>query len=325
MRRRAVFARSWLLLCLLPAQAGCSGIGLRRNLDHGAPTFEQAARIQQLSEHAQEAIDRRDFEHARLALLQLVAQSPESAEFQQKLAKVLQLEGRLAEAEACYRIALQRDPDYPEALIGLGQVEAQRADTASALKRFETAIEIDPHRPEAHYSLGRVLEALGRTDEALAEYFRAVEVESNNPDVSLRIAAIQLARNQPDQALSRLDRVVEFAAENAAAHELRGRTHLTLRHFPQAIDDYRKAASLLPNRPELYYQLALALEADHRPADAFRAAEQALRLSPDFADARGLSKRLALVVVSPSSDSRLRPGQRPAIRQADEAPAQPSR
>jgi len=324
MQRRAVGAKSWLLLSLLSTQAGCSWIGVRRNLDHGAPTPEQAARTQQLSEHAQEAIDHRDYEHARRALLQLAAQAPDSAETQQRLGTVLQLQGRLPEAEACFRVALQRDPDYAEALVGLGQVEAQRGDIASALKRFETAIEIDPHRPEAHFSLGCVLQAIGKTDEALAEYFRALEVESNNPEVSLRIAAIQLARNQPDQALSRLDRVVELAADNAEAHDLRGRAHLTLRHFPQAIDDLRIAASRLANRPDVYYQLALALEADHRPADAFRAAEQAVRLAPDFADARGLSQRLALVV-APAGNTRVRPGPGPGARPDGEPPAEPAR
>jgi len=323
MLRRAVIAEWGLLLSLLSAQAGCSWIGLRRDLDRGTPTPEQAARTQQINDQAQEAIDRGDYEQARLALLQLLAQAPASAETQQRLGTVLQLEGRLPEAEACFRAALHRDPDYAEALIGLGQVEAQRADTASALKRFETAIEIDPHRPQAHFSLGSLLEAIGRTDEALAEYFRALEFESSNPEVSLRIAAIQLARNQPDQALSRLDRVVEVAANNAEARDLRGRAHLKLRHFPQAIEDFRAAASHCPDRPDLYYHLALALEADHKLADAFRAAEQAVRLAPDFADARGLSHRLALAV-APAGRTRTRPGPSPGPRRDGEPPAPPA-
>jgi len=324
MRRRAGIAECWLLLSLLTAQAGCSWIGLRRDLGHAAPTPEQTARTQQISDQAQEAIDRSDYEQARLALLELATQTPDSAETHQRLGTVLQLEGRLPEAEACFHAALKRDPDYAEALIGLGQVEAQQSNTASALKRFETAIEIDPHRPKAHFSLGCLLEAIGRTDEALAEYFRALEYEPNNAGVSLRIAAIQLARNQPDQALSRLDQVVELAADNAEAHDLRGRAHLKLRHFPQAVVDFRAAASHLPNRPDVYYHLALALEADHKPADAFRAAEQAVRLAPDFADARGLSQRLALVV-APAGKTRVRPGPSPGTRPIGEPPAEPAR
>jgi tetratricopeptide (TPR) repeat protein len=305
MRRRAVIARWVLVLCLCSAQAGCGWFGLRRRLNHDAPTPEQVARDQQISEHAQELIDRHEYEQARLELLRLATQAPASAEAQQRLGMVLQLESRLPEAEACFRAALQRDPDYVEALIGLGQVEALRGDDVAALKHFESAVEIDPHRAGAHFSLGRLLESLGRTNEALAEFFRALEFEPNDAEVSLRIAAIQLARNQPDQALSRLDQVVELAPKNGEARDLRGRARLSLRQFTQAIEDFRAAANQFPDRADVYYNLALALEADRKPADALRATEYALRLAPDFAAARGLSQRLALAL-APAGKSRLR-------------------
>jgi cytochrome c-type biogenesis protein CcmH/NrfG len=48
----------------------------------------------------------------------------------------------------------------------------------------------------------------------------------------------------------------------------------------------------LPNRADVYCQLALALDAANRRSDALQAAEQALRLAPDSADARGLTERL---------------------------------
>ncbi len=319
MGRRAPNAGWGLLFWLLSAQAGCSWIGLRYGFDHGAPNPEQTARNQEFSEHAQEAIDRGDYERARLELLRLATETPTSAEAQQRLGMVLQHEGRLAEAEACFRAALQRDPDYVEALIGLGQVEAQRGEVALALKHIEAGIEIDPHRPKAHFSLGLLLESQGKTDEALAEYFRALELEPNNADVSLNIAAIQLARSQPDQALSRLDQVVELAPENGEARDLRGRAHFTLRHFTQAIDDFRAAAIRLPNRADIHFRLALALEAGHKPADALGAAEQALHLAPEFAEARALSQRLALASV-PTDSSRRR-----SKLSEGEPPAEPAR
>jgi tetratricopeptide (TPR) repeat protein len=319
MGRRAPNARWGLLFWLLSAQAGCSWIGLRNGSVRGALNPEQTARNQEFSEHAQEAIDRGDYKQARLELLRLANEAPTSAEAQQRLGMVLQLEGRLEEAEACFRAALQRDPDYVEALIGLGQVEAEHGEVVLALKHIEAGIEIDPHRPRAHFSLGRLLESQGKTDEALAEYFRALELEPNNADVSLNIAAIQLARNQPDQALSRLDQVVELAPENGEARDLRGRAHFTLRHFTQATDDFRAAVTRFPKRADIYYRLALALEAGHKPADALRAAEKALHLAPEFADARALSQRLALAAL-PTARSR------PRSNFGDgEAPAEPAK
>ena len=45
MRHPAYYARWLAMFWLLAAHAGCGGIGLRRNLDHGETTPEQAAQI----------------------------------------------------------------------------------------------------------------------------------------------------------------------------------------------------------------------------------------------------------------------------------------
>jgi tetratricopeptide (TPR) repeat protein len=291
MRRGLSIAVWGPFLILLEASAGCSWITRRGDI-YDAPSTEQASRDQQISERAQAAIDRGDAEQARQELLQLVAQAPRSAEAHHRLGKVLQLQGRLNEAEACFRRALELDHDYVGALIGLGTIAAAKGDPHSALKRFETAVEIEPHDAEAHFACAQVLETMGRVDEALAAYFRTLEFNPLHPEVSQRIAAIQLGRNQPDQALARLDQAVELAPEDGEVRLLRGRAHLALRHIPQAIADLLMAVDRLPNRADVYYHLALALDAAHQTTDALRAAEQALRLAPDYADARDLSQRL---------------------------------
>lgn len=293
MRRRAVVA-AWVLTVglALANNAGCAGLGLRGRNRSSETDPQQADRIQQISERAQAAIDRGDYEHAESDLVNLVDQEPDSAEALQRLGTVLMLKHQLAEAEACFQAALARDRDYVEAILGLGQVEAERGDTASALKRFELAISIDPRRPKAHYLVGRVREATGQTDQALASYFRALEYDANDVPSIVRIAAIQLARTQPDQALSRLDQAVELAPLDGEARALRGLAHWKLHHLPEAIADLRAAAERLPDRPEIYYNLALVLEADHKRLDAQSAAEKALRLAPSDAAVRQLSERL---------------------------------
>jgi tetratricopeptide (TPR) repeat protein len=293
MRRRAVIAAGRLLIGLsLASSAGCAWLSVRGRDDRMPRDPQQVERIQQISERAQAALDRGDYESARGDLLQLVQAEPDSAEAHQRLGAVLSREGQYSEAESCYRAALARDHDYVEALIGLGDVEARRGDAASALKRFESAIEIDPHRARAHLSMGRMREAVGQTDEALAAYFRALEFDANNSEVTLRIAAIQLARNQPDQALCRLDQVVELSPNDGEARDLRGLAHWKLHHVPEAIADFQAATQRLPGRADVFYHLALALEAGNQRTDALRAVEQAVRLAPGDAAVRGLSERL---------------------------------
>jgi tetratricopeptide (TPR) repeat protein len=285
---------AWVLTSgvALAQTAGCNWLSLRHRDDSRPIPPQQLERIQQISERAQAAIDRGDYEDARSDLVQLVNEEPDSPEALQRLGTVLMLEGRPAEAESCFHAALARDHDYVDAMLGLGQIEVQRGDAVTALKRFDMAISIDPRRPRAQYLLGRAREAVGQTDEALASYFRALEFDANDVQSMSRVAAIQLARSQPDQALARLDQAVELAPGDGEIRALRGLAHRDLRHIPEAIADLRAAAQRLPDRPDIYYNLALVLEADHKPADARSAAEQALRLAPTDSAVRQLSERL---------------------------------
>jgi tetratricopeptide (TPR) repeat protein len=287
MQRWAVIAGCGAALLAL---AGCAFV--RTGRDQPAMSAAQSARWQELSELAQTAIDHHDYVRAQGTLEQLVAEAPNLAEAHQRLGLVLQSQGRLPEAEAAYRRALDLDAEFVDALIGLGEIEAQSGHTDMALKRLDTAIEIDPHQARAHLAEGRILESLGRTDDALAAYFRTLQLDPAAAPVILRIATIQLARNQPDQALARLDQALEFLPDDPEAHYQRGRVHLALNHASPAISDLKFAASRFPQRADVFYQLAVALGADHKPGEALKAAEQALKLAPNDPAARDLSRRL---------------------------------
>ena len=137
-----------------------------------------------------------------------------------------------------------------------------------------------------------MLESLGKIEEAQAAYFRSLSTDPLLTEASRRIASLQIARNEADQALARLDQTLESTPGDAEALLLRGRAHLVLGHVAPALADLKAAAVRLPNRPDVHFNLALALEAARQPGDAFKEAQQALKLAPDYADARDLSQRL---------------------------------
>lgn len=292
MGRGARIAVFGLALGLLLGFSGCSWPGARRTSLRDALSPERAERVQAISERAQAALDAGDLDLAEREFRQLVALSPKSPEGYQRLGKVLMLRERPDEAGVNFEKALTLDPDFVGALIGLGEIEAARGDSQSAVKRFETAVEIEPRDAAAQLALGRELEAKGKADEALAAYFRALENDPFSIEASRRVASIQLARDDADQALARLDQTIEMAPADAEVLLLRGRAHLALRHVPEAVADLRTASLRLPQRPDVHFFLALALDAASRPGDALKSAEQALKLAPDYADAQSLTERL---------------------------------
>ena len=292
MRRGAVIAvKKIALLALALAMPGCAGFHPFRGAKSRAASVQwRSAQCQELSRKAQGAIDRHEDAEAVTLLQQLVAMEPNSAEAHHRLGRVLQTQGRLAEAEAEYRLALGFDHEYVAAMTRLGSIEEAKRHPEAALNRFDEAIEIDPNQADAHLRRGRALEEMGRTEEAMAAYFRTLEFAPNSTEARLRVATLQLDHGEPDQALARLDTLTEQDPENAEARHQRGRAHLALNHLPQALDDLKFAASRLADRPEVHYHLAVALAADHETKAALEAAGRAL--APNYADALILTQRL---------------------------------
>ena len=284
MRRRAVVAVGLAGLAL-----GCAGLPRRAV---APPSPERAAAMQATSQAAQDAFDHNDFPRAEEQLEQLAAEAPRSADVHNRLGRVLLAEGRAADAEAAFGRALAIDPHYVDALIGLGQAALATGRFAEALRIVDQAIELEPPLAEAHLARGRALEALGRPGDAQAAYFRAVETDPTLATASLRIAALQLDQGRFDQVLARLDGVVELTPEDPEARFLRGRAHLALRETAQAVDDLTFASQRLTNRPEVFYSLALALDAVQKSGEALKAAERASTLAPGWAEARELSAKL---------------------------------
>jgi len=102
---------------------------------------------------------------------------PDHAEAHDGLGVVLRELGRAADAEACHRHALELEPDFAGAHCNLGcaQFEMGRAEEAEAC--FRRAVALDPDIAVAHNNLGAVLRALGRGGEAIDCYRRASALE----------------------------------------------------------------------------------------------------------------------------------------------------
>jgi tetratricopeptide (TPR) repeat protein len=288
MRPRIVIAG---MIAAVALSTACAGPGSRRpDRDGTMPANTELRRA--LNSEAQEALDANENERALGVLEQLTVIAPKSCETQNRLGKVWRNLGRLDLAETSYRRALSLDPHSADALIGLAGVEFQQGRLQEARGHLDTAIELAPGRIEAHELNGRVYESLGDFDGALGSYFRALGLDASCAAAQLRIASIQLDRKQYDQSLARLTNVLELTPDDPEARFQRGRAHLALNHVSEAINDLRTASLKLPNRPDVYYHLALALEEGQLKPDALKAAEHASKLAPAWEEAKGLSERL---------------------------------
>lgn len=118
-------------------------------------------------------------------------------------------QGKLAQAEASYRAALERDPQDIDIRAHLGQCLLRLKRPAEARPLLEGVVAENP-KHEYGYSqmaLAETLTALGDTDGALA-IWKQVTDRHSYPRAKVQLAELYIARNQPDLARSEVREVI---------------------------------------------------------------------------------------------------------------------
>jgi tetratricopeptide (TPR) repeat protein len=105
--------------------------------------------------------------------------------------------GNLAEAEKCYRAALQRDATDIDTRAHLGQ----------CLVRLNRPAEARPFLESVMHEKPETLTALGETDNAL-QYWQHITQNHSYPRAKVQLAELYLAKNQPELARAELKDIV---------------------------------------------------------------------------------------------------------------------
>jgi tetratricopeptide (TPR) repeat protein len=87
---------------------------------------------------------------------------------------ILSEKGKIEEAEAAYRTAIEHNSQLPGVYHNIGNLSMAKGQAAEAGALFETALRVDPHFVKARNNLGQAYEAQGNQDAAFTAYKLAV-------------------------------------------------------------------------------------------------------------------------------------------------------
>lgn len=118
--------------------------------------------------------------------------------------------GRLGEAEAAYRAALQIVPGHAAITQNLGVVVAAQGKHRSAIGHFDQVIAAEPHYVSAHYNRAVALQELGQSAEALRGFGRVCALEPAHYDAHRALAFLWLAEGERGRALDHFARTYEL-------------------------------------------------------------------------------------------------------------------
>lgn len=91
-------------------------------------------------------------------------------------------QGRLEEAVACYRQAIEADPDLAIAWNGLSMALQRSGDLEAAIEAARRLVELEPDDPLSHTNLSILYQAAGRIPEAEDEMAVAGRLQAGPQD-----------------------------------------------------------------------------------------------------------------------------------------------
>jgi tetratricopeptide (TPR) repeat protein len=155
-------------------------------------------------------------------------------------------QGRLDDAAAFYRRALDVDPRFAGAEFGLATVLTKQGRANEAIPHFEAALAIWPDHQEAHYNFGYALAASGRTEEAIAQFTAALRLRPDDAAAHGALAQLLLRLDRDEEAIPHLTREIELNPSDAAAHANLGAILANRGHITEALPHFERAAALDP-------------------------------------------------------------------------------
>jgi tetratricopeptide (TPR) repeat protein len=181
-------------------------------------------------------------------------------------------ERRLAEAEACFRRAVELMPELAEGHNNLGAVLFGQGKTAEALARFREAARLAPNLADAHSNSGAALATLGEFAQAADCFRRALHLRPGEPATLKNLEEVcrrQARRNEAE----------------ARAWCARGNTHQREGRGEDAEACYQRALELRPELAEAHNNLGVLLLARGKAAEALPHFRKTVCLHPDSAEA----------------------------------------
>jgi tetratricopeptide (TPR) repeat protein len=210
---------------------------------------------------------------------------PDFAEVHNNLGVTLKDQGKLDEAVACYRRVVQLRPNDVEPHNNLGVALKDQGKPDEAVACYRRALQLNPDDVEVYNNLGDALKDQGKLDELLACYRRAVQLRPNDVEPHNKLGNALKNQGKLDEAITCYRRALELRPDYAEIHNNLGNALKDQGKLDEAVACYRRALELKPDSAEAHNNLGAAFKHQGQLDEAVACYRRALELKPDFAEA----------------------------------------
>ncbi len=195
-------------------------------------------------------------------------------------------EGKMTEAEARCKLAIEYSPKYAEPYNLLGLVEHSRGRIDLAVERFKEAISLKNDFAEAHNNLGAIFMDRREYDYACEQFEEAIEIDPGYVNARVNLGLCYLYDGEKDASRNEYLKCLELNPQTCDCRLGLGVLSLNSESWDEAKSHFEKMTQVCPQNPQGFYNLCWTYYKIGRCEDAVKACVGALALKPDYIEAR---------------------------------------
>src|SRR5581483_4612074 len=197
----------------------------------------------------------------------------------------LHQQGRIEQAEALYKSALDINPGDFDALHMLGIIHAQRGQFSEAEKLLHKAISVDKRVIPCWHNYGTILARLSRFEESIEAYRAAIALNPNYPPIYSDLGNSLLELQRFEEALTCYEKQLQFMPNHPDAWVGKGNVQLRLGDRDKASASFEKAIAINPQQANAWLGKGNVFFELRRHDEALAAYDGALARQSDLAEA----------------------------------------
>ncbi|MDX2086026.1 MAG: tetratricopeptide repeat protein [Candidatus Melainabacteria bacterium] len=165
--------------------------------------------------------------------------------------------------------------------LNLGTLFQETNQPDLALKAYQTVLQADPNHLMANYYLATLLRDTGKIDAALQQYGKVLSINPSFEPARMDLVALASQQTDPNKADLALADLARRFPQDALLQAKIGEIHHSRKQYDKAIPAYQTALRLDPKLSSASANLAAALQALGKHADAYDVAQKALISDPN--------------------------------------------
>ncbi len=211
-----------------------------------------------------------NYKMAEPLLQQLILQGTRNPEIYQMLATIFYDKGQFSKAIKTFQRALEIDPTYTDASVGLsiilndlGKYEEGRqvfVDAQNILEKKTNKSDpfVDERLASKHEELGDLYFQYKRYNEALEQLLKALKLSTRKPELTMRLSEVYSQMGQHERAIKELKNLVHDYPQMTTARLKLGLVLYNYNRVAEAVEQWENILIRDPQHPEALRYIKMA-------------------------------------------------------------------